>query len=192
MCIRDRNIPGVSKISTPFWILEELFREFLQNCFHLEKSLSWFVCQKSYFFPGRKGGLLELFETTSIFIVCYLFQLCLMSGEIIQLSEVMSMIFECNDLSQASPATVSRCGMIYLEPSSLGWRPVLRSWINTLPENLRAEEKLITALFEWVCPPLLYFVRKNCKVCITHIWCFGSAPATKFEYKQRRTEQFRR
>ncbi|XP_066919650.1 dynein axonemal heavy chain 12-like [Clytia hemisphaerica] len=91
-------------------------------------------------------------------------KLCLMSGEIIQLSEVMSMIFECNDLSQASPATVSRCGMIYLEPSSLGWRPVLQSWINTLPEILRGEnEKVITGLFEWVCPPLLYFVRKNCK-----------------------------
>ena len=88
-----------------------------------------------------------------------------MSGEIIQLSEVMSMIFECNDLSQASPATVSRCGMIYLEPSSLGWRPVLQSWINTLPEMLRGDnEKVITGLFEWVCPPLLYFVRKNCKV----------------------------
>lgn len=55
--------------------------------------------------------------------------------------------------------------MIYLEPSSLGWRPVLQSWINKLPEMLRGEnEKVIKALFEWVCPPLLYFVRKNCKV----------------------------
>ena len=82
----------------------------------------------------------------------------------------MSMIFECNDLSQASPATVSRCGMIYLEPSSLGWRPVLASWLNTLPALLNAEEKFITALFEWVCPPLLYFVRKNCKVAVIYLF----------------------
>ena len=63
------------------------------------------------------------------------------------------------------PATVSRCGMIYLEPASLGWEPVLKSWINTLPDALKNEhEKLITALFQWALPVSINFVRKQCKV----------------------------
>uniref|UniRef100_A0A8C8DLQ1 Dynein axonemal heavy chain 12 n=1 Tax=Oryzias sinensis TaxID=183150 RepID=A0A8C8DLQ1_9TELE len=93
-------------------------------------------------------------------------KLCLMSGEIIQMSNQMSLIFEANDLSQASPATVSRCGMIYMEPSQLGWKPLVISWINTLPDPLQSPDNrsLILDLFHWLIPPSLQMLRRHCRV----------------------------
>ncbi|KAJ3284862.1 Dynein heavy chain 7, axonemal, partial [Borealophlyctis nickersoniae] len=90
-------------------------------------------------------------------------KLCLMSGEIIQLSNTMSLVFEVMDLAVASPATVSRCGMVYLEPERLGWRPIVVSWLESLdylPESL---VKYLQNLFETLVPPMLQFSRRECK-----------------------------
>lgn len=61
-------------------------------------------------------------------------KLCLSSGEIMKITENQTMIFEVEDLSVASPATVSRCGMIYLEPAILGYKPFINCWCKHLPK----------------------------------------------------------
>ncbi|KAK7198632.1 dynein heavy chain [Novymonas esmeraldas] len=60
-------------------------------------------------------------------------KLCLQNGDIVPMSRRMNLIFEVQDLAHASPATVSRCGMVYVEPDALGWSCLLESFYKTLP-----------------------------------------------------------
>ena len=49
--------------------------------------------------------------------------LCLPNGERIRLNaQTMRLIFEASDLAAASPATVSRCGMIHVPAEVIGWQ----------------------------------------------------------------------
>jgi dynein heavy chain len=91
-------------------------------------------------------------------------KLCLNSGQIIQLTPHMTMMFEVADLLVASPATVSRCGMVYMEPESLTLWPLVISWLNTLPEKVKTNKFIkdtLTTLMQNNLADACYFVRKN-------------------------------
>ena len=55
--------------------------------------------------------------------------LTLANAERIPMSDNTKMTFEVENLDNASPATVSRCGQIYVSPTDLYWEPLFETWI---------------------------------------------------------------
>ena len=52
-------------------------------------------------------------------------------------------LLQVQDLAQASPATVSRCGMVYVDPGQLKWMPYVKTWLDTLSDKLRRETRFV-------------------------------------------------
>ena len=79
-------------------------------------------------------------------------KLCLTNGEQITMGNNMTMMFEPMDLLVASPATVSRCGMVYMQPHEMGWEPLITSWKHKLPKFFHQDgnEKYIAGIDELV------------------------------------------
>jgi dynein heavy chain len=90
-------------------------------------------------------------------------KLCLMSGEIIKMSDQMTMMFEAEDLEQASPATVSRVGMIFCETRNVTWVPVVEVWLRHINEAVANEKEYIFNLFHWAYPIMVYITSKFCR-----------------------------
>ena len=90
--------------------------------------------------------------------------LCLSNGERIKLAAGMHMMFEVNDLSVASPATVSRCGMVFMEAVYIGMAPYITSWCqNTLPKKLPQHGARLQSLLTKYALPAIEFMREECK-----------------------------
>jgi len=112
-------------------------------------------------------------------------KLCLPDSSNIKIPKMMSLIFEVQDLLVASPATVSRCGMVYLESYHVGYVPIIETWTATYKVKLnkifeddgsRKQKSLSDSVdrylkqFEKTCesiksnvPKMINFIRANCK-----------------------------
>ena len=78
------------------------------------------------------------------------------------------MLFEVQDLAVASPATVSRCGMVYMTAQELGWKPYVKTWMEKHYDsnNICLDEELKEHLWETFCQTIdigIEKVRTNCK-----------------------------
>ncbi|XP_076454460.1 dynein axonemal heavy chain 2-like [Babylonia areolata] len=87
--------------------------------------------------------------------------LTLINGERINMPEQVSLLFEVEDLAVASPATVSRCGMVFNDYQDIGWEPYVHSWLDSLgnPEIVA----LLKNLFSKWLTKMLKFRNENCK-----------------------------
>jgi dynein heavy chain len=87
--------------------------------------------------------------------------LTLINGERIGMPEQVSLLFETEDLAVASPATVSRCGIVYFDYFDLGWKSHLDSWVSNKQQK-ELQEELKTLINKYV-KPILEYKQKNCK-----------------------------
>ncbi|DAZ93925.1 TPA: hypothetical protein N0F65_008868 [Lagenidium giganteum] len=71
--------------------------------------------------------------------------LTLVSNERIPLTKAMRLVFEIHSLQNATPATVSRAGIIYVNEGDIGWYPFADSWVQQ--RNSASEAALLPGLF---------------------------------------------
>ncbi|XP_055614548.1 dynein beta chain, ciliary, partial [Uranotaenia lowii] len=88
--------------------------------------------------------------------------LTLASNERIALTKEMRLLFEISNLRTATPATVSRAGILYINPQDLGWNPFVASWIDS--RETQAEKSILSVLFDKYIPPLIDAHKKFKKI----------------------------
>lgn len=87
--------------------------------------------------------------------------LTLASNERIPLSPSMRLIFEIGDLKTATPATVSRAGILFLNYADVGWNPYVQSWIDR--REVQSEKANLQILFDKYVPSCLDTLRVRFK-----------------------------
>lgn len=90
--------------------------------------------------------------------------LTLASNERIPLLDHMRLMFEIAHLKYATPATVSRAGILFVSELDIGWNPYLQSWCDRREDA--TERTTLVALTERYVVPCLSFVKKNCKTVV--------------------------
>ena len=85
------------------------------------------------------------------------------NGRII-LKPWMKMLFEIRDLKFATPATVSRAGMLFISDDKGYQRQCyIDSWLKKIRTDHHVDTIILQKLFERYIEPIVEFMKKNCK-----------------------------
>jgi dynein heavy chain len=85
--------------------------------------------------------------------------LTLVSNERIPLNDSMRMVFEIHSLKNATPATVSRAGILYINETDIGFLPYVNSWLHE--KSSAPEFAALKSIFEVKLPLVIDFYKKS-------------------------------
>jgi dynein heavy chain, axonemal len=117
--IKNQEMYGMMNMVTNDWV-PGIFSQIWKKCNSKQnKFFSWIICDGPVDAIWIEN-LNTVLDDNKI--------LTLANAERIPMSEYCKMVFEVENLNNASPATVSRCGIIFVSPTNLGWRPLIDTW----------------------------------------------------------------
>ena len=156
--IRNDELYGWLSASTGDWydgVLSTLMRNMSRcdNGYTASQTYKWIVLD-SDIDPEWIESLNTVMDDNKV--------LTLVSNERIPLSASMRLLFEVAHLKNATPATVSRAGILFINDNDVGWKPMIDSWIDAQSdEQLRSS---LRSLFnKYITSDLLEHLKKNFK-----------------------------
>lgn len=111
--------------------------------------------------------------------------LTLANGDRIPMAPTCKLLFEVHNIENASPATVSRMGMVYISSSALSWRPILQAW---LKKRTTQEATVFLTLYDKIFEDIHTFMKLNLNPKMQLLECnyivqvIGSTGVRKFNH----------